>query len=130
MKPKTLIAVVAYNEEKNIRAVLEDLSQQNYGYDIIVIDNSSYDDTLSLCREFGVKAVTHCINSEISGTWKTYFLYSYLNDYDIVCQFDGDGQHIASELPKILNPIYENRANQVVGSRFIERKGFQSFFFR
>ncbi len=56
----------------------------------------------------------------------SYFLYAYKNDYDVLCQFDGDGQHIASELHKIIEPILKNEADCVIGSRFISKEGFQS----
>jgi hypothetical protein len=70
------------------------------------------------------------VNSDINGAWLTYFMYAYLNHYDVVCQFDGDGQHLASELPKILQPIFEGKANQVIGSRFLTKDTFQSSFTR
>lgn len=77
-----------------------------------------------------VKTLSHCINSDINGTWKTYLNYAHKNDYDIVCQFDGDGQHLAKELPKIINPIKNKEANQVIGSRFLGNNTFQSSFTR
>jgi glycosyltransferase involved in cell wall biosynthesis len=127
---KILVAVIAYNEEKNIRNTIEDLRKNNSGFDIIVIDNGSIDKTKEICENIGVNIVSHCINSDINGTWKTYFLYAYLNNYDIVCQFDGDGQHLASELPIIIEPIVRNEADFIIGSRFIDKKGFQSYFIR
>ena len=60
----------------------------------------------------------------------SYFNYAYLNDYDILCQFDGDGQHLASELHKIIEPIKKNEADYVIGSRFIHKNGFQSHSLR
>ena len=127
---KLLVAVIAYNEEKNIQNTIKDLERNNFGYDIIVIDNGSIDKTKEICEKLEVNVISHCINSDINGTWKTYFLYAYMNNYDIVCQFDGDGQHIASELPKIINSALRGEADLIIGSRFIEKKGFQSFFLR
>jgi len=128
---KILVAVIAYNEEKNIGNTVKDLIEHNFGYDIVVIDNGSYDDTVNICKAMGVEVVSHCINSGSSGgTATTYFLYAYLNDYDIVCQFDGDGQHMASELPKIVRPIQDDEADYTIGSRFLQKEGFQSYFFR
>jgi len=106
------------------------LNANNFGYDIIVVDNGSFDDTKIICEGMNVKTLSHCINSDINGTWKTYLNYAHKNDYDIVCQFDGDGQHLAKELPKIINPIKNKEANQVIGSRFLGNKTFQSSFTR
>ena len=124
---KILVALIAYNEEKNIKNAIIDLVNHNIGYDIVVIDNGSGDNTVKIAREMGVEVISHCINSgSSSGTLMTYFLYAYKNSYDILCQFDGDGQHIASELPKIIKPIENGHADYVIGSRFLNNKGFQS----
>jgi glycosyltransferase involved in cell wall biosynthesis len=128
---KTLVAVIAYNEGKNINKTLRDLDAPDRGYDIVVIDNASIDDTAAVCISAGVKILSHCVNTGGAfGTVMTYFQYAYENNYDILCQFDGDGQHIASELSKIIEPIENGEADYVIGSRFIEKEGFQSFFFR
>jgi len=131
MSHRILIAVIAYNEEKNIRTTLEDLIDNNFGYDIVVIDNGSLDNTVKIAGEMGIPCVTHFINSGASsGTLMTYFNYAYRNGYDILCQFDGDGQHVASELPKIVDPIVNGEADYVIGSRFLKKEGFQSYAVR
>ena len=128
---RTIIAVIAYNEEKNIAKTLKDLRDHDAGYDVVVIDNGSGDNTARVCEEMGVDVVSHCVNTGCSyGTLMTYFLYAYKYNYDIVCQFDGDGQHMAVELPKIIGPIENGEADFVIGSRFLEKRGFQSSFLR
>ncbi|MGD0649949.1 MAG: glycosyltransferase family 2 protein [Verrucomicrobiia bacterium] len=124
---KTLVAVIAYNEEQNIRATLADLQAHNCGFDIVAIDNGSSDATTRLCREMGVPVVAHCINTGGSmGTVTSYFNYAHRRGYDCLCQFDGDGQHIAAELPKIIEPVRRGEADYVIGSRFLTGEGFQS----
>jgi glycosyltransferase involved in cell wall biosynthesis len=128
---KTLIAVIAYNEEKNIRRTLDDLASMGRLHDVVVIDNASMDGTVALCQEAGARVLSHCVNTGGSfGTVMTYFRYAEENGYEILCQFDGDGQHLAAELPKIIDPIVSGEADYVIGSRFLEKKGFQSYFFR
>ena len=131
MNHRVLVAIIAYNEEQNIRETIQDLIDADLGYDILLVDNGSHDDTVSIAKEMNIPCVAHFINSGSSaGTLMTYFNYAYRYNYDILCQFDGDGQHIASELPKIVNPIIEGEADYVIGSRFIEKEGFQSYAFR
>ena len=60
------------------------------------------------------------------GTVMTYFLYANRYKYDVLCQFDGDGQHVASELKTIVEPIINNRADYVIGSRYLGKDGFKS----
>lgn len=131
MSKKILISVIAYNEEGNIEKTLRDLMDHNFGYDIVVINNASTDKTREICEKLNVKCINHCVNSGgSSGTILSYFIYANRMDYDVVCQFDGDGQHIASELPKIITPVLAGEYDIVIGSRFIEKTGFQSYFFR
>ncbi len=128
---KILVAIIAYNESGNIGNTIQSLQKNDLGFDIVLIDNGSSDHTVRIADELGIDTVSHCINSGSSmGTVMTYFLYAYKHGYDIVCQFDGDGQHIASELPKILGPILDGEADYVIGSRFLTGEGFQSSFLR
>ena len=127
---KILVAVIAHNEELNIKGVLAALEEHSRLYDFIVVDDGSTDKTSEICREAGFVVLSHCVNSGSFGAVKTYFLYAFKNGYDILCQFDGDGQHLASELPKIIGPIDRHEADYVIGSRFLEVEGFQSSFIR
>lgn len=123
---KVLIAVIAYNERKNLESVISDLSA--HGYEIVVIDNCSTDDTAEYCCQNGINYIRHSVNTGSSfGTVMTYFNYARKSGCDVLCQFDGDGQHIAGELYKIIQPVEKGEADYVIGSRFIEGKGFQSY---
>jgi glycosyltransferase involved in cell wall biosynthesis len=124
---RVLVSVIAYNEEASIRHALTDLQEHNCGYDVVVIDNGSSDATARIASEMGVPVVKHCINTGGSGGVATsYFLYAYQQGYDCLCQFDGDAQHLAEELPKIIDPVRRGEADYVIGSRFLRREGFQS----
>lgn len=128
---KILIAIIAYNEEQNIKKTIEDLQKNNFGYDIVLIDNGSSDRTAEIAHSLNIPVIRHWINSgSSSGTLMTYFNYAFYKNYDILCQFDGDGQHLASELKKIIKPVENGEADYVIGSRFLEKAGFQSYAFR
>jgi len=128
---RPLIAVITYNEEDNIVTTLEDLERFRHLYDIVVVDNCSGDNTALLCQERHIATLRHCVNSGSSfGTLQTYFRYAHESGYSILVQFDGDGQHVADELEKIINPVSCDVADFVIGSRFIDKKGFQSFLLR
>ncbi len=71
------------------------------------------------------------MNLGIGGAVQTGFIYASRNNYDIAVQFDGDAQHLACEIKKIINPILENQADIVIGSRFLEsRKNYKTDFIR
>ena len=70
------------------------------------------------------------MNLGIGGAVQTGILYARENDFDLAIQLDGDGQHPPKELPKLINHHLETGANIVIGSRFLEKEGFQSSFAR
>jgi glycosyltransferase involved in cell wall biosynthesis len=124
---KILVSVISYNEEANIEATLRDLAANNLGFDVVVIDNGSSDRTSKICERVKVPVVRHCVNTGSSvSTLLSYFQYAYAKDYDVLCQFDADGQHVAAELLKIIDPVVAGEGDVVIGSRFIERAGYQS----
>jgi glycosyltransferase involved in cell wall biosynthesis len=124
---KILVSVITYNEEASIEGTLSDLIAHNFGYDVVVVDNGSNDNTYAICSRLGIPVIRHCVNTGSSvGTLISYFALAYAMNYDILCQFDSDGQHIAAELPKIIEPIRKGEADCMIGSRFIAKQGFQS----
>jgi glycosyltransferase involved in cell wall biosynthesis len=127
-----LIIVPAYNEEKNIIKVIESLREQNHLWDILVINDCSEDDTSNVANSSGkAEVIDLCSNIGIGGAVQTGFKYANKYDYDSAVQFDGDGQHIASEIPKLLKPILEKESDVVVGSRFlIKHEGYKSTSYR
>jgi glycosyltransferase involved in cell wall biosynthesis len=127
-----LIIVPAYNEEKNIIKVIESLKEQNHFWDILVINDCSEDDTSNVANSFGkAEVIDLCSNIGIGGAVQTGFKYAQKHNYDVSVQFDGDGQHIASEIPKLLKPILEKESDVVVGSRFlIKHEGYKSTSYR
>jgi glycosyltransferase involved in cell wall biosynthesis len=123
---KILVIVPAYNEEKNIAVVIEDLKSNFAAGDILVINDGSTDRTAEIAKEAGSRVVDLPYNLGIGGAMQTGFLYALREGYDAAVQFDGDGQHSAEEIPKILKPYLEGVADLVVGSRFLSEGGFTS----
>jgi len=129
---KILIIVPAFNESKNILNVLSSLKNENSDWDIVVIDDGSTDGTGGLTEQSGLASVVSLIyNLGIGGAVQTGFKFAKMNGYDIAVQFDGDGQHLAGEIPKILQPVLDGTADVVIGSRFLGKNaGWKSTYFR
>jgi glycosyltransferase involved in cell wall biosynthesis len=127
---KKLVIIPAYNEEKNIKHVVEDIVNNSQGFDYVVINDSSTDDTKSVCVKNGYNFVNLPVNLGIGGAVQTGYLYAYANNYDIVVQFDGDGQHDARYLNNMFEYMNSNKLDMLIGSRFIKNEGFQSSFAR
>ena len=123
---KKLAIIPAYNEEESIIRTVEDLRANAPGYDCLVINDCSKDDTLDLCLRHGIRVLDVSVNLGIGGAVQTGYLYAYRNGYDIAVQFDGDGQHDARYLSLMADTLLAESADMVIGSRFIQKDGFQS----
>ena len=123
---KVLLIIPAYNEEKNIEKVVDGIIQNYPQYDYIIINDGSSDSTRDVCRKRGYQYLNLSINLGIGGAVQTGYKYAKDKGYEIAVQIDGDGQHDIFYLEKML-PLLENgEADIVIGSRFINKEGFQS----
>ena len=124
MKHKFLLIIPAYNEEKNILSIYKTIEKYNkkssYKYDVIVINDGSLDNTKEIIEKNKIPHIDLIENLGIGGAVQTGYKYAYENDYDIAIQFDGDGQHDINYVKNIIDPIIKNKADMVIGSRFID----------
>lgn len=120
---KILIVVPAFNEQDNIAQVVSDIKKYQPNADILVINDCSYDDTYNVaCTQKDIKVLDLPINLGIGGTMQTGFKYALFHNYDYMLQVDGDGQHLPSEINKLIEAIELNSYDMVIGSRFLEVK--------
>lgn len=124
--PRVLVIIPAYNEAENIVCVVKRMMEQAPQYDYLVVNDGSTDETLMLCRREGFQYIDLPINMGIGGAVQAGYIYASKNDYDIAVQMDGDGQHDIAYLEQMLAPIANGEADVVIGSRFLEKEGFQS----
>lgn len=123
---KCLIIIPAYEEEKNIKNVVDNIIQNYPQYDYVVVNDGSKDKTAQICRENGYSYLDLPINLGIGGAVQAGYKYALKNDYDMAVQIDGDGQHDVAFIEKMIQRMQEEKAQIAIGSRFIEKQGFQS----
>lgn len=123
---KKLVIIPAYNESGNIVKTVTDVVKNAPSFDYIVINDCSKDNTLAICRENGFNVVDLPCNMGIGGGVQTGYLYALYHGYDIAVQFDGDGQHNAAYLESMAEQLEANQLDMLIGSRYIQKKGFQS----
>ena len=123
---KSIVIIPAYNEEKSIEKTVEDIRENAPEFDYVIVNDCSRDNTLKVCTEKGMHVLNLPINLGIGGAVQTGYLYAYKNGYDFAVQFDGDGQHDAKFLHEMRDYMVEHKLNMLIGSRFIEKEGFQS----
>ncbi len=124
MKEKILLIIPSYNEEKNILKVYNEINNYNkqnkIKYDYIFINDCSTDKSEKIFKENNINHINLIHNLGIGGAVQTGYKYALENNYDIVIQFDGDGQHDINYVSKIIEPIINKKSNMVIGSRFID----------
>ena len=125
-----LVIVPAYNEEMNITNVINELREDIKEADILVINDCSTDNTPKILEEMKVNYITTPFNLRYAGGVQTGFKYALAKGYKYVAQFDGDGQHVASELNKMFQKMKEGDVDIMIGSRFKEQTEYKHPFFR
>lgn len=116
---KSLVIIPAYNEEKNIRSVIARIREHNPGSDILVVNDQSSDRTAAFAREAGAFVVSHVLNGGYGTGLQTGYKFALRNNYDMVAQIDGDGQHDPSHVKELFSKIVDEGYDFVIGSRFL-----------
>ena len=112
-----IIGIPAFNEEKNIGAIVAKLKKK---YDhVLVCDDGSSDMTETIASSLGAIVVKHLSNLGYGAAIKTIFHEARKLDGDVLVTFDADGQHHISEIDSVLQPIFDKKADIVIGSRFL-----------
>ena len=120
--PRHLAIVPAYNEAGAIAATVGDLHAHAPGFDVLVVDDGSTDDTAPLARAAGAAVVRLPFNLGIGGAVQCGYQYAKDEGYEIAVQVDGDGQHDARHIGELLAHLRANPGlNMVTGSRFLLR---------
>ena len=117
---KITIGIPAYNEEKNIASIITKL--KNITDSIIVCDDGSSDMTSEISKNLGAVVISHKKNMGYGAAIRTIFQKSVELDSDILVTFDADGQHRIDDVNKILQPLKNNEADIVIGSRFLNNE--------
>jgi glycosyltransferase involved in cell wall biosynthesis len=117
---KVVCVIPAYNEAKTIGKVVAAVKPLVDG--VIVVDDSSADNTEELARAAGADVVRHVINRGQGAALQTGDEYALKNGADIIVHFDADDQFLAEEITAVVAPIKNGAADIVFGSRFLGKE--------
>jgi glycosyltransferase involved in cell wall biosynthesis len=119
MRPKTVVVMPALNAAKTLADTISEIPRDVVD-EIILVDDRSTDETVSLARELGVHVVWHPHNVGYGGNQKTCYLEALQRGAEIVVMLHPDGQYEPSLIPKLIAPIARGEADLVLGTRMAE----------
>jgi glycosyltransferase involved in cell wall biosynthesis len=121
---KLIIQIPCWNEEDQLPTTLGDLPRHVEGFDEVewlIIDDGSTDRTIEVAKEHGVDHVVRLTNNKGLATGFQAGLDACLKlGADVIVNTDADNQYSAADIPKLVAPILEGRADMVVGDRVVE----------
>ena len=130
MDRRKIIVIPAYNEEESIGAVLDDINRHFPEIDVVVVNDGSLDDTSIIAEGKGAKVLNLPFNVGIGGAVQAGYKFAEAMNYDVAIQVDADGQHLVTEIPKLLNVLEKESVDMVVGSRYLDCKNEDFSIFR
>jgi glycosyltransferase involved in cell wall biosynthesis len=118
---KLIVQIPCFNEEHTLRETVADIPRQIPGVDqveVLVIDDGSRDRTVEVAREIGVDhIVRNKRNVGLARTFRKGLDACLVRGADIIVNTDGDNQYAGADIPKLIQPILEHRADMVIGDR-------------
>jgi len=121
---KILIIIPAYNEAARIGEVVRCVHEAVPGYDLLVVNDGSRDETSHAAQSAGAMVVSHPFNMGYGVAIQTGYKYALAKEYDFVVQMDGDGQHDPACIRDLLSPVLAGETDFCLGSRFL---GLESY---
>ena len=132
-RPRVLVFVIAYYAEASLERVLDRIPRRvfdDFDCAILIVDDASEDRTFEIGREYQQRhpelqmtVLRNEYNQGYGGNQKVGYAFAAAEGYDFVAMVHGDGQYAPEELPRLLGPLVEGRADAVFGSRMISSFG-------
>jgi hypothetical protein len=130
MSQMTCFIIPCHNEEQCLPNLFKEITKlKSKQIFLLIIDDCSTDNTLKVAQQNNDAKVIHLpINLGIGGAMQTGLIYTLENKFEFAVKLDGDGQHPPDQIEKLLNALNQNKADIIVGSRFLEeeQEGFKS----
>ncbi len=122
---RRLIIMPAFNEAANLPVVIPEVMQAAPGYDLLVVDDGSRDQTAAVAARLGARVVSLPVNLGYGGAVQTGFRYAVRHGYDLAVVIDADGQHDPAGIPLLAQAVSSGAADVAVGSRFRGRMDYR-----
>jgi len=115
------VVVPAFNENQTVGHVVNQLHAELPLATLVVVDDGSTDSTADIALQAGAVVLSLPVNLGIGGAVQTGYRYALSHHFEYAMQVDGDGQHRAEEVMRLLDPVFAGAADLTVGSRWLGR---------
>src|SRR3989344_825132 len=122
---KITIVLPAYNAERTLEKIYKQISKKNFN-EIILVDDGSKDNTVSLSRKLGIKTIVHKKNLGYVANQKTCYKAALKSNPDFIIMLHPDGQYNPKDLSLFIKALEESRGDIILGSRFLSTEGDQT----
>ncbi|HEY0965730.1 MAG TPA: glycosyltransferase family 2 protein [Candidatus Saccharimonadales bacterium] len=127
MSKKVCVIIPAFNESTVITKVVKDITKEfkksNCKATIVVVNDSSEDDTSTLARQAGATVIDHIMNSGAGGATATGLRFADMHGFDIGVTMDADGQHSPKDVVHGVEILSKSKVDLLIGSRLIDSQG-------
>jgi len=130
LKKRILVIIPAYNEEGSVGKVIEEINTHLPQATLLVVNDGSTDHTSEKADACGATVLDLPFNLGIGGAMQAGYKYAHENGYDIAIQVDADGQHDPKEIQKLLRTLEGDKADVVIGSRFMRDSSYKGSIMR
>jgi len=122
--PDSLLVIIpAFNEQGAIVTVVESVRRHVPGAPVLVLDDCSSDGTAAVARAAGAEVLSLPHHLGLGGCVQAGYKLAYELGFQYVIRVDGDGQHDASDIPRIFSRLKATGCEMVIGSRFVDGNG-------
>jgi glycosyltransferase involved in cell wall biosynthesis len=129
--PDSLLVIVpAFNEEAAVGSVVLAVKRHVPGVPVLVIDDCSADATISVARTAGAEILSLPHHLGLGGCVQAGYKLAWELGFQYVIRVDGDGQHDARDIPRVLAKLKSAGCEMVIGSRFVDENGSRTGFVR
>ena len=126
----TLVFVPAWNEERSIGAVLDELRRELPEAEVLVVDDGSTDGTGRVARDHNAEVLALGENRGLRVAVAAGYRRALDDGYEFCGRVDADGQHPAAELGRLLDRVRSGACDVAVGSRFASGQGYAPYRYR
>ncbi len=113
------IVVPAKNEGARVAKVVQSIIEEGY-HNVVVVDDGSDDDTALHAQKSGAIVLKHLVNLGAGAATQTGIEYALVKGANTIVTMDGDAQHFASDIPKLVQHLNDRNLDLVIGSRFLD----------